>query len=288
MPTQSAIVPGQMLFPPYRGTFGQARTPALNGISLPPAAMPPHHNGRPLKAWRYVGVFGPGIMMCLTQVRIGRGRQTFWAVWDRQEGRLYERTRLGSREVRLWTGGARLADRSVRVDLELDETAGVETVCQHGRSYAWTRKQGGIAARGTIVLEGVARNIDARAVVDDTAAYYARHTRWRWCAGVGRSSTGQALAWNLVEGVNDPPASSERTVWVEGRPVEAAPCSFSDDLRRVDDLYFAPEASLERRQNLLLVRSAYRQPFGTFSGVLPGGITLAEGYGVMEEHEAAW
>ena len=36
------------------------------------------------------------------------------------------------------------------------------------------------------------------------------------------------------------------------------------------------------------MRSRYRQPFGTFSGELPGGIELAEGYGVMEDHDVHW
>ena len=36
------------------------------------------------------------------------------------------------------------------------------------------------------------------------------------------------------------------------------------------------------------MRSYYRQPFGTFEGELSGGLTLAEGYGVMEEHEVWW
>ena len=34
------------------------------------------------------------------------------------------------------------------------------------------------------------------------------------------------------------------------------------------------------RTNLLVMRSYYRQPFGTFAGELPGGLTLAAGYGV--------
>ena len=40
---------------------------------------------------------------------------------------------------------------------------------------------------------------------------------------------------------------------------------------------------------MVLVRSSYRQPFGTYAGELPGGLgTLAEGFGVMERHEAWW
>jgi hypothetical protein len=179
-------------------------------------------------------------------------------------------------------------DRALRLDLRLEETAGVETVCPHGRSYAWTRKQAGVRARGEAIVGGRKLMIEAPAVIDDTAAYYARRTRWRWCAGVGRAIDGQPVAWNLVSGVNDPPAGSERTVWIAGEPCEVPPASFADDLGGVDGLRFSPEATRERRENLLLVRSFYRQPFGTFSGVMPGGLELAEGYGVMEEHEAWW
>src|SRR2546421_138933 len=50
----------------------------------------------------------------------------------------------------------------------------------------------------------------------------------------------------------------------------------------------SPSDTRAGRDSLLLVRSVYRQPFGTFSGELPGGVALAEGYGVMEEHEAWW
>jgi hypothetical protein len=37
-----------------------------------------------------------------------------------------------------------------------------------------------------------------------------------------------------------------------------------------------------------LVSSDYVQPFGSFSGALPGGIELASGLGVMERHRARW
>jgi hypothetical protein len=77
-------------------------------------------------------------------------------------------------------------------------------------------------------------------------------------------------------------------VWVDGEPTEAPPCSFALDLGKVDRLRFESEAVRERRDNLLLVRSAYRQPFGIFAGELPGGIELAHGYGVMEDHDVVW
>ncbi len=291
VPSVHQVEPGSIGNPeilPYRGTFGQARPAALAGLALPPASMPSRHRMRPLKAWRYVGVFGPELILCIGSVRIGPARQAFWAVWDRTERRLHEQTALGHGGVRLQPGRVQVNARGIALDLTLEETAGVETVCASGRSYAWTRKQGGIRAHGTIEIRGDRRALDARGVIDDTAAYYERHTRWRWSAGVGRSREGRDVAWNLVSGVNDPPSSSERTVWIDGEPTEAGPVAFTDDLSRVEALAFSAEATRERRENLLVVRSAYRQPFGTFSGELRDGVELSEGYGVMEYHDVWW
>ena len=249
--------------------------------------MPSRQGSRPLKAWRYVGVYGPELMVCVASVRIGPARQAFWAAWDRAAGRLYERTVMGTGPVELSPGHVRLADREVELELILDETDGVETVCASGRSYAWTRKQGGIPAHGWISIGGRRRPVQSRAIIDDTAAYYRRRTRWRWSAGVGHAADGRALAWNLVEGVNDPPTDSERTLWVDGRPQEVGPVSFSPELDRVGGLRFVAEASREQDQNLVLIRSRYRQPFGTFAGQI-GAVALASGFGVMEEHDVSW
>jgi hypothetical protein len=139
-----------------------------------------------------------------------------------------------------------------------------------------------------VVIDGTTYPVEARAVIDDTAAYYPRHTTWQWCAGVGEDEAGRPLAWNLVSGVNDPPENSERTVWVAGVPREVPPCRFAGDLSGVDELSFASEAVRQRHENLLVVRSHYRQPFGTFRGQLPGGINVAQGYGVMEAHDVYW
>jgi hypothetical protein len=130
-------------------------------------------------------------------------------------------------------------------------------------------------------------------VIDDTAGYHARHTEWCWSAGVGESPEGIALAWNLVSGVNDPPHGSERAVWVAGEPHEVEPVQFSADLRLIDSadgsqLRFGAEAERSRSENLVIFKSDYRAPFGTFSGGLPGGIALAHGLGVMEHHRALW
>ncbi|MBS1871168.1 MAG: DUF2804 family protein [Actinobacteria bacterium] len=289
---------------PYRGRFGDARPTALSGLPLPPARMPSRRGTRPLKRWRYVGVYGPELMLCVGHARVGPGQQWFWAVWDRPAGRLHERTRLrrGGMRLVLDPGRVLVEDGPVLIELTLEEGDGVETVCPAGdgpgAGYTWTRKQGGVRAHGTVVVDGAARALDALAVVDDSAGYHARRTAWQWCAGVGRALDGRPVAWNLVAGLNDPPRDSERTVWVDGEPAEVGPAArFAADLSAVAtddgaDLRFAAEAVRERRENLLLVRSEYRQPFGTFTGALPGPdgapLLLAEGWGVMEQHSALW
>ena len=93
--------------------------------------------------------------------------------------------------------------------------------------------------------------------------------------------------------MNDSARDSERTIWVDGAPFEPPPVEFAPDLSHVafaggGELRFREWAAREDRTNALLVRSRYRQPFGTFSGTLPGGIELARGLGVMETHDAYW
>jgi hypothetical protein len=88
--------------------------------------------------------------------------------------------------------------------------------------------------------------------------------------------------------VHDAPSSSERTVWVDGEPHEVPPQEFADDLSSVGGLRFREWSWRESHTNILLMRNSYRQPFGEFSGELPGGLRLAEGYGVMEEHDVRW
>jgi hypothetical protein len=263
---------------------------------MPPAHISLFRRGRPLKRWRYVGVFGEQFMICAASVQVGPARQTFWAIFERASGLMLERTRLIPRRgaLDLAPGRLRIRDEAVLLDLILDEDDGIEAKCQHGRSYVWTRKQAGMRAHGTLALGARPPiSIDALAVIDDTAGYHARVTEWWWAAGVGSGPDGAPLAFNLVQGVNDPPSGSERAVWVAGAPHETPPVSFFGDLRTIasgdgSELRFTPEAERSRHDNLLVVRSDYRAPFGSFSGVLPGGIPLAQALGVVEHHRARW
>ena len=106
--------------------------------------------------------------------------------------------------------------------------------------------------------------------------------------GLGWGEGGERVAWNLVEGVHDGPEASERTVWVDGEPREVGPQPFARDLSAVGGLRFTAWSAREDDTNRLVVRSRYRQPFGTFAGELPGRPRLASGQGVMEWHDARW
>lgn len=289
--------------------------------------LPLLRGGRPLKRWRYVGLFCEELMACAALVQVGPARQCFWALYTREDGRLRERTRMGMRRraaVALAPGRMMVRDGGVRLDVELEEEEGIQARCAHdessraddepsggetragearasergaeplGAGEVWTRKQAGVRAHGTLALDGGAsRAIEALATIDDTAGYHPRETEWWWSAGVGMGEDGAALAWNLVAGVNDPPTGSERAIWVDGVPRETGPVRFAADLSEIvagdgSRLGFAAEAVRRRSENLLVVRSDYTAPFGTFGGSLPGGIRLASGLGVVEHHRAWW
>jgi hypothetical protein len=269
---------------PHRGDGTDRPT----GLALPPAAMPRRQGRRPLKRWRYVGVFGRELMLCAGTVRVAGLPQAFWAVWDRAGGRLWERTVLRRGRVALPDGVVRVDDREVAIDLVLDSAGEpVEVVSRHGDSYIWTRKAP-IRATGLVTLEGATVAVDALGLLDDSAGYHARRTAWDWSAGAGEAVGGAAVAWNLVAGIHDAQVGSERTVWIDGRAHEVEPVPFAPGLDAVGDQSFDAEAERVRSDDLLVIASDYRQPFGSFSGTLPDGTLLQSGQGVMERHRARW
>jgi hypothetical protein len=259
---------------------------------VPPASMPMWHGSRPLKRWRYVGVFCDEVMLCVGDARIGPLRQRFWAVAERGLP-ITARTTQTRGGVRIDGSHVEVKTRAARIEIALEEEAGVETLHPNGDGYVWTRKQAGIPASGRVRVGSRMYSLSCNAVVDDTAGYHQRHTRWTWSAGVGTGRRGERIGWNLVTGVNDGKSGSERAIWIDGEPFEPAPVSFSGDLRRIEfgeggALEFDEWCAREDDTNVLLIRSRYRQPFGTFTGSFPGGVQLERGFGVVEVHDVHW
>jgi hypothetical protein len=247
-------------------------------LPLPPERMPAWRGRRPLKRWTWVGAFGPELMLCAAVARIGPATAAWWAVWD--GATLTERSLR--RSGRLVVTPSRVSVPGV-MELSVDDGAPVEVVSPHGSQYIWTRKRGGVRVRGT----ALGKQVDAPGLVDESAGYHARRTAWLWSAGVGALTSGEPVAWNLVDGVHDSAVASERTVWVDGEPREVPPQAF-DGLAGVGGLRFSAEATRARRERLLVISSDYEQPFGRFTGELPGAGSLRAGWGVMERHAVSW
>jgi hypothetical protein len=255
--------------------------------------MPLRRDGQNRKRWRYVGVFAEELMLCAARAEVGPLGQSFWVMWDRQGRRHRAHTTLrpGSREVSFDGPNLEIDSPDLRASLRLGEIAPIESICPSGSGWGWTRKRAGVPIEGTVEVPGRRWQISARGVDDESAGYHQRQTSWHWSAGVGRAEDGRALAWNLVEGVNDPARNSERAIWLDGEPGEPPPVHFRG-LEAIEfpdgaELGFATESSHARDENFLLFRSRYRHRFGTFSGSLDG-LRLAEGFGVMEQHDAVW
>src|SRR5215208_5218495 len=109
-------------------------------LPLPPGRMPLVRRGRSLKRWRYVGVYGPELMLCAGRARVGVIPKSWWAVVER--GRP---VREGARGIRFDGSRVIIDAGGVRADLLVDEGGGVESVNEHaGGAYVWTRKQAGV------------------------------------------------------------------------------------------------------------------------------------------------
>jgi len=255
--------------------------------------MPLRSKGQTRKRWRYVGFYSPRLMLCAARAQVGPLGQCFWALWDREGDRSYANTRLrpGSNEVRMDGAEIVIQARAVRARLVLGDSPAVESVCPSGAGWGWTRKRAGVPIRATIETGDGRWELDGHGVDDESAGYQKRQTSWHWSAGVGLATDGRPVAWNLVDGINDPASNSERAIWTDGKPAEPAPVSFqqlaSVKFAGGDLLTFTPGSERARKDNFLIFRSSYRHLFGDFRGSLDG-VELAEGFGVMEQHDAVW
>lgn len=178
------------------------------------------HGGAALKRWRYVGVYTPELLLCVGKARIGPLPHQWWAVAD-PEGALYKASSIRRGGVTMDGPSERVAAPGTRIELTLEDSAGVETASLVGErgNYAWTSKRAGVWVRGSVAADGREHRIEGpHGFVDDSAGYHARHTEWRWSAGLGRTGDGRRVGWNwsrestMLRG----PASA-RCGWTAGR-----------------------------------------------------------------------
>lgn len=197
---------------------------------------------------------------------------------------------------------------SARIDERLSTLTPHQTITPTptpGR-FTCTHKAAGMPAWGELRLAGKAIPLAREttfAVTDHTVGVHDAHWEWRWACFGGLAKNGQRVGLNLVEPVFDP-VNQENALWIDGRhyPVSAARFSLNpkaplEPWHMVSedgqvDLHFVPIGERAKTLNVGLLLSAYRQPFGHFSGLLrpAGGPSLEiEGLsGVVELHEARW
>ena len=89
------------------------------GLPVPPARMRLWRDGRPLKRWRYVGLYGDDMMLCAADVRIAGLPQGFWATWDRRD--LREKTVFRPGAVTLRDDAVRFAGASLTLSVVAPE-----------------------------------------------------------------------------------------------------------------------------------------------------------------------
>jgi len=168
-----------------------------------------------------------------------------------------------------------------------------------------TQKWAGMLAFGKLEAAGRSYNLDGGVGgLDYTHGYLARHTAWRWAFACGRLADGTPLGLNLVEGFNEgDETANENALWV-GRELFPLP-RVHFEFNKADvldewkvtcsdgsiDLRFRPIGAHREERDLMLVKSHFVQPVGTWKGsVTVGGrkVDFDQVPGVTEDQDILW
>ena len=163
-----------------------------------------------------------------------------------------------------------------------------------------TQKVAGERARVRVRTATTQVAVTGGAWRDWTLGAQDRDTTWRWAAAAGTAEDGRRVGLNVSTGMNGAGAG-EDVVWWDGVPVplrldELGPAGarMTGDWRLAGPDWALDVATVGARaadENLLLVRSRYVQPVGTFTGTLPdpaGRAVPVRLVGVTEDHVARW
>jgi len=197
----------------------------------------------------------------------------------------------------------RVRMRDLEVDAAIDESAGppaISAIARLGDGLLnATEKRALLAVRGwarcgarTITLDG------GTAGYDYTHGLLPRHTMWRWAFALGKDTSGAPFGFNVVQGFV---GEAECAAFVGGDVVAIAEPRFTFDVTaplrpwRIEgegiDLVFTPGAVHAQGTNLVLVKSRFIQPVGTFEGTVHiqgREIRVASLPGVAEDQDVLW
>lgn len=287
------------------------------------------------KAWYYAAIASPEVFIGVAILRFGYVASTFAFLFERSPSGgpsghfLVDRSMLappfaaryaGDDGIALrWLGQVARFERSpgaASFDLEVDipgfrvqarmsgalQPTPISAVAALGDGLVHaTEKRALLPVNGEATVAGKRFSLDgAFGGFDRSHGYLPRRTVWRWAFAMGRTETGEAIAFNLVDGFV---GEAECVVWLDGKvfPVGEARFTYDPDraLRpwRVTttcgalDLVFDPGDIHAEHQDLGLVKTRFLQPVGAYSGkitVAGRTVTIAGVLGVAEDQDATW
>lgn len=312
---------GQPAFGSYAGPLPRIEMPAL-GLRDRVARR---------KRWLYLALASEEVWVSLAVVRTGYAATAFGFAYDlAKKTMLVDRTILGPTAVaRVADGphedgaiarfslgrsnivfaraGSRMDVRAhlgeLEVEATLDESAAppsVSAIAPLGDGLVnATEKRALSRVTGHARIAG--RTFDlARATAgwDYTHGLLPRHTRWHWAFALGTTDSGAPIAFNVVEGFV---GEAECAAFFDGKVHPIAEPRFEMDVERPTlpwklrgegiDLSFSPGAVHAQHTKLVVIRSRFIQPVGTFEGTLRigGREVRVEGLpGVVEDQDVLW
>lgn len=283
------------------------------------------------KRWVYAAVATEEMWFSLAIVRTGYAATAFAFAYDLQGNRMMlDRTAMGPAgvarvsddfhqqgEIATFSMGrtnlavsrrgssldlrARMGD--LELDAAVDESAGppaITAIASLGEGLV-----NGTEKRALLGVRGAARVGQRRVTLDGGTAGYdythgllPRHTRWRWAFALGKTTSGEPFGFNVVEGFV---GEAECAAFLGEEIAPIAEPRFEFDVhepmkpwRLVGegmDLEFRPGGVHAQHTNLLIVKSRFIQPVGTFRGTVRAfgrEIEVVGLPGVVEDQDVLW
>jgi hypothetical protein len=327
-PPRATTPTGTPAYGTYAGVIPHVAWDGLTGAHVKPAWWRKLHQ----KRWQYVGLASPECFIGLAIADVGWTATTFAYCFDREQqavidgfsdiglpglaavvggspgdgalswftswrGRIRFERRPGSSCYRL-----QVHHQDLTVDAEIDTNGAPPFLAAvlpiAGGIANCTHKSGPLAVRGHAQTRSRTYDLSAAtASLDHTIGLLGRETAWRWA-----SAHRPGLGFNLQAGFN---GDGENALWLDGELIRLGPAVFDCDptdpqrpwrIRTADgllDVAFQPQGARREDTNLLLAKSRYVQPIGTFSGTLrrspeEAGQSFSDLLGVTEDHFALW
>ena len=197
--------------------------------------------------------------------------------------------------------------RDLEIDAAIDESLGAHRPSPPSRALGDGLARTGPRSARCSPCAGVRAAATARWSLDGGTAGYdythgllPRHTKWRWAFALGKARPGEPFGFNVVQGFV---GEAECAAFVSGDDVvPLAEPRFEFDVDAADAPVAhswatgsisrsSPAALHAQNTNLVVVKSRFVQPVGTFTGTVrvAGATCASQGLpGVVEDQDVLW